>query len=145
MLFRSPDYLFYPYYDDGESVPKITDVVFADGSVCKRIGESAFELCAELVNINIPDSVNVFDRECFGGCKKLEHINFPDGTRKLASFAFKDCAKLKTVAIPSSVTELCTGVFENCRGIERITVPESLSEACGKLGVERDKVKIIKA
>ena len=136
---RIPNYLFYPYYGDSESIPNITNVVFADGSVCTRIGECAFEKCAELKSINVPDSVTAFECECFADCAKLESIHIPEGTKKIAPFAFKNCVSLKDVRIPSGVAELSYCTFERCGNLDGITVDEGNEKYCslGNCLIER--------
>lgn len=73
---RIPARLFYPR-NSGDSIPKITDVFFAEGSVCREIGREAFNWVLTLEFIEIPSSVTKIGFYTFENCANLT-ILFPE-------------------------------------------------------------------
>ena len=70
---KIPAYLFYPY-SSSDYAPKITAVVFEEGSVCESIGNDAFYYCTSLTSVVIGDSVESIGAYAFCGCKKLVEV-----------------------------------------------------------------------
>ena len=64
---KIPSWLFH-------MTPKITSVEFENGSVCKSIEHSAFNGCANLTSITIPESVTSIANNAFYGCEKLIEV-----------------------------------------------------------------------
>lgn len=54
-------------------------------------------------------------REAFDSCAKLTSIELPDNIITIEDFAFANCSSLKTITIPKNVVSLGRGVFSNCR------------------------------
>ncbi len=71
-----PAYLFDPYISSYS--PKITSVIFEEGSICESIGNSAFSHCTGLTSITIPNSVTEIGSSAFSGCSGLTSIIFED-------------------------------------------------------------------
>ena len=58
------------------------------------IADNAFENCALMTSITIPDGVTTIGNYAFSGCKKLASINIPDSVTQIGSYAFNDCIVL---------------------------------------------------
>lgn len=69
-----PDSLFKRWPHDTKSVQTVE---LHDG--IKRIGDSAFEYCESLKELNIPDSVEYIGVDALKGCTGLESITIPKG------------------------------------------------------------------
>ncbi|MBP3496094.1 MAG: leucine-rich repeat domain-containing protein, partial [Clostridia bacterium] len=69
---KIPAYLFYPEYTLRS--PKITSVVFEEGSVCESIGSSAFRGCTSLTSVTIGNSVTSIGSNAFYCCSKLAAV-----------------------------------------------------------------------
>lgn len=50
---KIPAYLFYPTSVDSSYLPKITAVIFEEGSICESIGDWAFSYCSSLTSVKV--------------------------------------------------------------------------------------------
>ena len=114
---RLPNYIFYPRADYSvfSYAPSITIVNFAEGSVCKNIGESTFAYCRDLASIIIPDSVTSIGERAFSGCRSLTSITIPEGITSIGNYAFSGCYALAEVYnySPSITVNLGETSFSN--------------------------------
>lgn len=146
---RIPAYLFYP---DSSNAPKITEVVFEEGSVCESIGDNAFENCDDLTSITIPDSVTSIGSAAFYYCTGLTNVIIPDRVTSIGGGAFSNTAwynnqpdglvyvgkaayayKGKRTMPENTAIELEAGTkcivddaFSDCTGLVSIIVPDSV-------------------
>ena len=56
--------------------PKISVVIFEEGSICKTIGSGAFSDCISLTRVEIPNSIENIESAAFGYCEELSNITF---------------------------------------------------------------------
>jgi hypothetical protein len=127
---KIPDELFEPYpwlSDDGAYAPKITSVVFEEGSVCTSIGNRAFEFCKYLTGISIPDSVTSIGEHAFARCYNLTSVTLPNGITSINSGVFSQCASLTNIVIPDSVTSIGPSAFSSCSGLMSLTISSSIT------------------
>lgn len=91
------------------------------------IGLYAFKDCKELVQITIPDNLEILIDGAFQNCKKLESIDL-SATKltQLNELTFYDCVNLKEIALPSGITRICAKAFYNCSSLLEIHLPEEL-------------------
>ena len=76
--------------------------VIQDG--IEMIGDSCFNYCTDLKEINIPNSVTYIGENAFYNCELLEKINIPNSVTSIDECAFYCCTSLKKITIPNSVT-----------------------------------------
>ena len=125
-----------------KNAKKLSEVKFNEG--LKYIAASAFEGCAALVKITLPDtlhdiansafknaglkSVNLGDgvakinSEAFAGNKNLTDLYIGKNVEKIGNGAFKDCAKLVAVNLPASLRAFNGNAFSGCDSLVKITV-----------------------
>lgn len=76
---RIPAYLCYP--DPwSEYPPKITEIIYAEGSVCESIGAYAFRKCTDLTSIVLDKSVTSIGSFAFTDCTGLTDVKY-NGTQ----------------------------------------------------------------
>lgn len=108
------------------------------------IGEGAFDLCENLVEISMPDSIRVIESNVFNDCMKLSVDTLPTNIETIGNRAFSgvDIEELvlgeklmvigegafgytdvlKKVVIPENVEELVRGTFVSCKGLQEVTI-----------------------
>ncbi|MBQ8319631.1 MAG: leucine-rich repeat domain-containing protein [Clostridia bacterium] len=99
---KIPANLFSSYYSNYYSVykPKITHIVFEEGSICESIGEGAFRDCDNLTELVIPDSVMIICESAFSGCTGLTALVIPDSVTSIGEGAFYQCSGLTKITLP---------------------------------------------
>lgn len=103
----------------------VLDVVIPNG--VDVIGNSAFQGRTSLKEITIPDSVTSIGESIFRDCKSLEEITIPNSVAFIGNFVFRDCISLKEIIIPDSVTSIGSFVFQGCTSLKEITIPNSVT------------------
>ena len=96
-----------------------------------RIGDYAFEYCANLTSINIPNSVTSIGCLAFIFCTGLTSIAIPNSVTSIGDNAFCECTSLTSITIPNSVTSINYGVFGGCSSLTSITIPTSVMSIGG--------------
>ena len=146
--------LFYEINENGDGVT-ITDCdEGAEGKMeipdkienlpVTSIGNEAFQDCASLTSINIPNSVTSIGEYAFDFCASLQNISIPNSVTSIGDYAFFFCINLQNISIPSSVTNIGWNVFADC-GRLNISVVEDNPKFCAIDGVlfSKDKTEII--
>jgi hypothetical protein len=122
---------------------KIKRVIIPEGYT--YIGDSAFEGCKGLTEINLPQSLTYIGSWAFKGCTGLKSIKLPknlisignnDGMKHslndyffgdLGNMTFADCSGLKNIEFPEGLTYIGSLVFLGCTGLTEIKLPEGLT------------------
>ena len=99
---RIPAYLFCPHSESDALRPKVTMVEFEEGSVCDSLGDYAFQFCAYLTSITIPDSVTSIGWRAFWKCTSLAKVTLGDGVTNIGEYAFCSCTALTDILFDGS-------------------------------------------
>lgn len=122
-----------------------------DGYPVTAIGFDAFDSCAEMTNVVIPESVTEIEYCAFWGCislkkvvlpsrlteismalfalcSSLEEVDIPDGVTRIGDEAFDNCSNLKSIVIPNGVTYIGGYAFSSCKSLTEIIIPENVTE-----------------
>ena len=127
-----------------DNLPVVDNILYADSFAVKAmdktldtytlkedtrfIGDGAFENCASLVSIHLPDGIIKIANSAFENCRKLTDINFPKSLTKIKGFAFLNCRHITSITIPEGVTSIGTCAFGDCSRLKSVHLPESLTE-----------------
>ncbi|MBQ7596411.1 MAG: leucine-rich repeat protein, partial [Clostridia bacterium] len=83
------------------------------------IGSSVFAYTG-IEYIDIPDSVETYNRMQFYYCDHLKSFVIKDGTTVMPEMMFAGCSSLESVTIPKSVTTIDRQVFSNCTSLSKV-------------------------
>ena len=92
------------------------------------ICDSAFERCASLSNIIIPNGVTHIGRYAFWCCQGIESIVLPDSVTVIEQGAFYECIRIKTIDLSKIIKTIGHNAFEACTSLESIILPDSVIE-----------------
>lgn len=91
-----------------------------------EISKRAFSECG-LININLPESLEVLHGYVFEDCQSLETIEFNENLKTIESNCFVNCQSLKNIIWPSEVLSVESSTFQNCC-INSITIPSTVKQ-----------------
>lgn len=77
----------------------------------KLIERNAFEDCAGLTSVGLPESLESIGGAAFSDCASLTDVNLPEGLTSIGYSAFQDCTSLETLDIPETVTDIGSNAF----------------------------------
>lgn len=86
----------------------------------------AFQDCANLTSIEIPNSVTNMGVQVFMDCSNLINVVLPEGITDITTNEFHSCRSLTSINIPSSVTIIDIAAFSGCSSLTTITIPEGV-------------------
>lgn len=77
------------------------------------INVGAFEDCASITGVTIPNSVTGIDFGAFDGCSNLTSITIPNSVTSIGAEAFGECTKLANITVPDSVISIGRRAFHD--------------------------------
>jgi hypothetical protein len=80
----------------------------------------------KLVEVMLPDSIQVIGRDAFGVCSSLKRIHLCEGLRTIGECAFFGCKSLSQVIIPSTVITIDHSAFYRCTSLETVHLRDGL-------------------
>lgn len=91
------------------------------------IAVGAFDGCASLASITLPNSIVELGRQCMRNCSSLTSFIIPNGVKEIPYATFYGCSALESVTIPNSVTTLRDQCFYDCVSLKSVTLPDSVT------------------
>lgn len=90
------------------------------------IGQSAFNACAGLTSVTIPEGVTLIWESAFERCSGLTSVTLPSTLTSIGNNAFKYCSLLASMTIPTGVNAIGENAFSYCRALPYLILPEGL-------------------
>lgn len=141
-------YVVSIYFSKNQKEEVVVPATFRELPVV-ALERSLFFQDETLKKVTLPDSITLMGDSCFDGCKALEEVNIPTGAKCIQSYTFSKCEKLTSITIPNTVTSIMSAafsycyslktvnmsshltflydyVFQNCEALESITLPDGL-------------------
>ncbi|MBR0246089.1 MAG: leucine-rich repeat protein [Bacteroidales bacterium] len=104
----------------------ITKVIIPEG--ISSIQEYAFDRCTGLSNITLPLGIRRIAEGAFYGCSGITTVTFPEvGLNSIAKSAFYGCTGLTTLTLPEGLGSIGDSAFQGCTGLNTINFPNTLS------------------
>lgn len=97
-----------------------------DGTIC--IAGAAFDSCADLTSVYLPDSVISIGDIAFSSCNNLTTINMSANIKKIGYYAFSGCSSLQNIVLPDGITDIDYGAFWGCSSLRSVTIPDSITD-----------------
>ena len=118
---------------DGDRIYDYIAIIDCNESVTK------IEIPAEIEDIPVVE----IKSSAFNGCANLTSIIIPDSVTSIGDFAFENCSGLTSITIPDSVTSIGDHAFYNC--LTSITVSENNKYFSSLNGVlfNKDKTELV--
>ena len=69
----------------------------------RKLGESCFENCVSLINIELPDEITEIPSKCFYYCNSLNSIKLPKKLQIINDYAFTHCNSLQKMIMYSNM------------------------------------------
>lgn len=109
-----------------------------------------FKNCTQLTHVSLPSSFKSIDEGVFDGCTNLIQIDIPDSVNHIGC-AFKDCKSLHSIKIPQSVTVIDPHAFLNLNIYIEVdenngkytSLNGSLYDKCGKTLLKYYSSKVV--
>ncbi|HOU09306.1 MAG TPA: leucine-rich repeat protein [Clostridiales bacterium] len=81
------------------------------------IANDAFQYCATLTSVDIPDTVTLIGNGAFYRCKALQSVVFPEGLTRVGESAFQGCISLGSVTFPEGTDTIGDNAFRYCESL----------------------------
>ena len=108
------------------------DIQFEAGACpVAAIAPRAFEGCAALRRVILPESLRQIGEMAFSGCSHLRLLTIPGGVQRVGTLAFAKCSQLERVRIEPGVVQLGPGCFSKCAALKRVEMPASVTQIGG--------------
>ena len=91
-----------------------------------KIDDNAFNACASLISVTIPNTVKKIGNSAFGECSSLTTVILPNSIETIGEAAFVNCINLISINLPNSLTSLPDGIFVGCSSLTSIALPNSI-------------------
>lgn len=96
------------------------------------IGGNALFNCRTLKYMVLPSAaVSLGSGSAFDSCASLLHVNIPDGITILNSGSFLSNYSLKSISLPNSITNIAVSALQNCFSLEKLILPINLTTLGG--------------
>lgn len=101
-----------------ETVPVTGFVSLSEGLL--SIGERAFQGCAALTEIKIPNSVTSLGSRAFYKCEALKSVTIGSGITEIVDYVFYKCAALESVTLSEQLQHIGNYAFRGCAALKAL-------------------------
>ena len=91
------------------------------------LGQGAFQNCASLTSIRIPGSVADVSRYTFNNCFHLESVTLESGVKSVGDFAFNGATTLRYISLPDTLESIGGWAFFGSGELRTVTIPASVT------------------
>ena len=105
---------------------RIKNVIIESG--VNNIGENVFDLCLNLKNVEIANTVRSIEPYAFIHCEGLENIKLSENLEYIGFSAFFDCINLVGIDFPDSLQSIGDHALDNCMALTNVVIPDSVND-----------------
>lgn len=99
-----------------------------DGLPVTGIGDAAFQNCARLAGVTIPDSMRTVDDSAFESCVGLTNVLFGAGVTNIGAMAFACCSSLTNLTFPAQLAVIGDSAFLGCNALTNLALDTGLTD-----------------
>lgn len=108
------------------------DIQFEAGACpVTAIAPRAFNGCASLRRVVLPESLRQIGEKAFSGCARLSRVIIPGTVQRVGTLSFAQCTGLERVRIEPGVQALGPSCFQKCTRLARVDIPASVNSLGG--------------
>lgn len=126
VTYQGSSYSTYADEYSGEVVIPTTVTYGGNTYSVTSIGNYAFDGCANLTSVIVPEGVVAIGSSAFWNCSGLVSMVLPKGISSIPSYAFYNCSSLSTMSIPEGVTSIGSSAFNGCSGLTSVVIPKGV-------------------
>lgn len=93
-----------------------------------------------LLEIHIPDNINVIGESAFAECEYLNKVILPKYLDEISADAFNTCASLNSITLPKSLRRIGANNFYYCENLDTV-VYEGTAEEFKEIDINEDCFK----
>lgn len=108
---------------------EITSVVIPE--TIEEIRGWAFQNCASLASVSLPNKSLNYRSGTFAGCTALTEMVLPDNMEYITDRMFQDCSSLRSITFGRSINNINSYAFAGCNALENIVLTTSTPPNCG--------------
>lgn len=108
---------------------EITSVVIPE--TIEEIRGWAFQNCALLASVSLPNKSLNYWSDTFAGCTALTEMVLPDNMEYITDRMFQDCSSLRSITFGRSINNINYYAFAGCNSLENIVMTMSTPPYCG--------------
>lgn len=94
----------------------------------ESIGDFAFLYCSSITDIEIPNSVVSIGEYAFEHCSSLKNVRLPNAIANIPRLMFYGCSSLTNIDLPNSVVSIGEGAFQGCSSLEKVRFPNAITD-----------------
>ena len=84
----------------------------------------AFEGCANVKKMVIPNNITSIGESALAGCSSLTDLKIGSNVETIYEYAFAGCKSLPVIRIPRAVTDIKNSVFYQCTGLKTVIMDD---------------------
>lgn len=105
-------------------------LTFTENCQLKTIGRYAFQKCASLQEVILPDQVKSIGYCAFDLCTSVKRVEMPNTVTSLGAYAFASEYELKSIRFSDGLTELIEWVCVEDHALTEVHLPANLTRIC---------------
>jgi len=107
-----------------------------------KLGRDTFYSCRNLSILTLPSSLRIITSMAFSRTGIIDLV-IPEGVEIIDKYAFSECIRLRSVTLPSTIKEIRSselnptesgGAFEGCSNLTDIIIPDNIKSIAFKWG-----------
>ena len=88
----------------------------------------SFRNCSALEEVHLGDGMKSVPPYAFEGCASLTDLFIPDTVTELGKYAFANCSSLQSIHLPANIKMIPEGLFQKCYSLRKCFLSDQIEE-----------------